>query len=321
MVDTSTLFSDILKAKERLKGVINQTHLQYSKTFSRWSRGEIYLKPENLQKTGSFKIRGAYNKISTLTEAEKRKGVITASSGNHAQGVAYSASLLGVKATIVMPIDAPKSKVEAVKDYGGNIIFHGQTSSERIERAAELAHKEGLIMIHSFNDPYVIAGQGTIGIEILEELPDTDIILVPIGGGGLISGISIAAKEKNKDIAIIGVEAEGAPTMTKSLRVGKLIKLDSIDTIADGIRTTQVGSITFEIAKELVNDVVLVNDEEIKEAVFYLLQRGKLLVEPSGAVTVAAVLSKKVNVKGKKCVAVLSGGNIDMALLKEIVTL
>ncbi len=320
MIDIGALFSQVLEAQKRLKGIVNPTHLQYSKTFSRWSGCEVYLKPENLQKTGSFKIRGAYNRISTLTEGEKKAGVVTASSGNHAQGVAYSASLLGVKATIVMPIDAPKSKVEAVKGYGGRVIFHGRTSSERIAKATELAKENGLTMIHSFNDTSVIAGQGTIGIEILEELPDADVILAPIGGGGLISGISIAAKTKNRGITIIGVEAEGAPTMTESIKAGEVVKLSSINTIADGIRTTQVGSVTFEIAKELVDDIVLVNDNEIKEAVFYLLQRSKLLVEPSGAVTIAAVLSSKIDAKGKKVVAVLSGGNIDMSLLKEIIS-
>ena len=249
MINEDEMKDRISKARMLLKGIINDTSLHFSKTFSSWSGGKVYLKPENLQKVGSFKIRGTYNCMSCLLPEQKARGVVAASSGNHAQGVAYAASLLGIRSVIVMPLNASKTKVEAVKSYGGKIPFCGYTSSERIAKADEIAISEGLTMIHPFNNPLIIAGHGTIGLEILEELADVDLVLCPVGGGGLISGIAVAIKGYSHRVKVIGVEAEGAPSMTNSLKLDRVIKLDSINTIADGIRTDQVSDLTFSIAR------------------------------------------------------------------------
>lgn len=314
------IYKDIIEAKTLLKGVIHLTPLDFSNTLSKMTGGEIYLKLENLQKTGSFKVRGAYYKISKLIRRKKVKGVVAASAGNHAQGVAYAASKANVKAKIVMPIFTPLAKVMATESYGAEVILHGRIFDESYDFAKKLAEEEGLDLIPPFEDPEIIAGQGTIGLEILENLDDIDTVIVPIGGGGLISGISIALKKKLGDrIQVIGVQSEEYPSMYNEYK-GEALKPKHMYTIAEGIAVKKPGKLTGSIIKKLVDNIVLVSDDAISRAIFLLLERGKILAEGAGAASVAALLENKVDAEGKKVVAIISGGNLNMTTLTRIIS-
>ena len=307
----------IKEARENIKDVVTKTPLLYSNVFSKSSNNEVYMKCENLQLTGAYKLRGALNKIISLSEEEKAKGVICSSAGNHAQGVAYASSLMGVESSIVMPETTPYLKVESTKNYGGNIILHGKCYDDAFLKAKTIEEEEGKVFIHPFNDIDVICGQGTIALEIFEEINDLDYILVPIGGGGLISGISVAAKSLNPNIKIIGVQAEGAPSMALSIKKDKICTLDSVNTIADGISVKTPGSKTFEIVREYVDDIITVSENDIVNAFLLLVEKHKLVAEASGVITLAAL--KKLRVKNKKVCCILSGGNIDMLTISTLI--
>ena len=308
---------DFIKAKEKLSKVLLETHLIYSPIFSKESGNKVFIKPENLQKTGSFKIRGAYNKISNLTDAEKKRGVIASSAGNHAQGVAYGAKESGIKAVIVMPKSTPLIKVESTKQYGAEVILHGDVYDDAYKKAKELEEKEGYVFVHPFNDEDVLDGQGTIALEILEELPETDIILVPIGGGGLISGIACAAKILKPEIKIIGVEPEGAASAYEAIKENKIIELKEANTIADGTAVKKIGDLNFEYIKKYVDEIITVSDYELMEAFLLLVEKHKIIAENSGILSVAA--TKKIKEKNKKVVSVISGGNIDVLMISSMI--
>ena len=306
-----------IKAKKNLSKVLLETHLIYSPIFSKESGNKVFIKPENLQKTGSFKIRGAYNKISNLTDAEKKRGVIASSAGNHAQGVAYGAKESGIKAVIVMPKSTPLIKVESTKQYGAEVILHGDVYDDAYKKAKELEEKEGYVFVHPFNDEDVLDGQGTIALEILEELPETDIILVPIGGGGLISGIACAAKILKPEIKIIGVEPEGAASAYEAIKENKVIELKEANTIADGTAVKKIGDLNFEYIKKYVDEIITVSDYELMEAFLLLVEKHKIIAENSGILSVAA--TKKIKEKNKKVVSVISGGNIDVLMISSMI--
>ena len=308
---------DFIKAKEKLSKVLLETHLIYSPIFSKESGNKVFIKPENLQKTGSFKIRGAYNKISNLTDAEKKRGVIASSAGNHAQGVAYGAKESGIKAVIVMPKSTPLIKVESTKQYGAEVILHGDVYDDAYKKAKELEEKEGYVFVHPFNDEDVLDGQGTIALEILEELPETDIILVPIGGGGLISGIACAAKILKPEIKIIGIEPEGAASAYEAIKENKVIELKEANTIADGTAVKEIGDLNFEYIKKYVDEIITVSDYELMEAFLLLVEKHKIIAENSGILSVAA--TKKIKEKNKKVVPVISGGNIDVLMISSMI--
>lgn len=309
---------DFKKARNELEEVLVSTPLEYSATFSRYTGHKIWVKPENLQKTGSFKIRGAYTRISRLSEEEKKAGVITASSGNHGQAVAHAAASLGVSSLVVMPEDAPEAKCRAVASYGGEILKHGHYADERKAHARELAEDRHLIYVDSTDDADIIAGQGTCYLEILEELPDVDAVVAPIGGGGLISGISRASRVSSPDVQVVGVEPEGSCCMYRSVQRGHPVEVE-VKTIADGLRTKKPGELPFEYAAASVDRFFQVTEEEITDALLVALQRMKLLLEPSGAVSLAGVLKGAVPGSGKNVVVILSGGNVDLSLISEII--
>ena len=304
-------------AREHLKNVLLPTPLIYSPIFSEESGNNIYIKPENLQKTGAFKIRGAYNKILKLTEEEKKRGVIASSAGNHAQGVAYAARELGIKAVIVMPKTTPLIKVQSTKKYGAEVVLYGDVYDDAYQKAKELEEKEGYVFVHPFNDPDVLEGQGTIALEILEELPNTDVIVVPIGGGGLISGIACAAKQLKPDIKIVGVEPSGAASATEALKKNKLVTLPEANTIADGTAVKRIGELNFEYIKKYVDEVVTVDDYELTEVFLLLTEKHKLIAENSGVLPLAAL--KKLTDRGKNVVPVVSGGNIDVLMISSMI--
>lgn len=308
---------DFMEARERLNTVITKTKLIHSSIFSNETGNEVYIKPENLQRTGAFKIRGAYNKIAKLTEEEKKRGVIAASAGNHAQGVALAAQKLGIKAVIVMPKHTPLIKVEATRRYGAEVILTGEVYDEAYEYAKKLQEKEGYTFVHPFNDEDVIEGQGTIALEVLEELLDADIILVPIGGGGLISGIASAAKLKNPLIKIIGVEPEGAASALEARKSHHVVELDEANTIADGTAVKKIGDITFDYIEKYVDDIVTVSDYELMAAFLVLVEKHKIVAENSGILAVAGL--KKLNVTGKKIISIISGGNIDVLTISSMI--
>lgn len=308
---------DFESTKQRLQEVTRYTNLIYSPIFSKESNNEVYIKPENLQTTGAFKIRGAYNKISKLTEEEKNKGLIASSAGNHAQGVALAAQKLGVKATIVMPKSTPLIKVEATKSYGANVVLAGDCYDEAYEEARRLEKENGYVFIHPFNDLDVIEGQGTIGLEMVEELKDVDCILVPIGGGGLISGIALAIKKINPSIKVIGVEPDGAAAMKISVENNRLVHLDKVNTIADGVAVKSPGDLTFEIIREYVDEIVTVSDFDIMEACLLLLEKHKLIGENAGVLGLAGL--KKIKEKNKKIISLVSGGNIDVLTIASMI--
>ena len=308
---------DFIKAKEKLSKVLLETHLIYSPIFSKESGNKVFIKPENLQKTGSFKIRGAYNKISNLTDVERKRGVIASSAGNHAQGVAYAAKESGIKAVIVMPKSTPLIKVESTKQYGAEVILHGDVYDDAYKKAKELEEKEAYVFVHPFNDEDVLDGQGTIALEILEELPETDIILVPIGGGGLISGIACAAKILKPEIKIIGVEPEGAASAYEAIKENKVVELKEANTIADGTAVKKIGDLNFEYIKKYVDEIITVSDYELMEAFLLLVEKHKIIAENSGILSVAA--TKKIKEKNKKVVSVISGGNIDVLMISSMI--
>ena len=308
---------DFTTAREHLQKVLLPTHLIYSPIFSEESGNQIYIKPENLQKTGAFKIRGAYNKINKLTEEEKKRGVIASSAGNHAQGVAYAARELGIKAVIVMPKTTPLIKVQSTKKYGAEVVLYGDVYDDAYQKAKELEAQEGYVFVHPFDDIDVLEGQGTIALEILEEMPDAEVIVVPIGGGGLISGIAAAAKMIKPDIKIIGVEPSGAASATEALKKNKVVTLPEANTIADGTAVKRIGDLTFNCIKQYVDEVVTVDDYELTEAFLLLAEKHKIIAENSGILPLAAL--KKLNERGKKVVPVVSGGNIDVLMISSMI--
>ncbi|HPI98132.1 MAG TPA: threonine/serine dehydratase [Synergistales bacterium] len=298
---------------------MHRTNLITSRTLDSMTGTSLFLKPENLQRTGAFKIRGALNAVLSLEAEKGQRGIITASSGNHGQAVALAGAITGYPATVIMPEDASPAKVDAVRGYGARVIFCGTSSRERIEMAEDLCLSKGLTFIHPFDDPLVMAGQGTIGLEIISDLPDVDNVLVPVGGGGLISGIATAIKETDPKIRITGVEPEQSNSMYLSIQAGERQQLDNIVSIADGLKTSIPGRNTFPVVQKYVDDIILVSEEEIRKAVLILLERCKILVEPSGAVTVAALISGRLSVKGLKSVCVLSGGNFSLPELGKVI--
>jgi len=310
----------IQKARELINDVVYKTPFAYAPILSQKVGNEIYLKKENLQITGAFKLRGAFNKIASIPEEKRKKGVIAASAGNHAQGVAFSANYFNVPSIIVMPEATPLTKVTGVKEYGGEVVLAGNNYDEAYEYALNLAEKKGLEFIHPFADDDVIAGQGTIALEMLEKVPDLDYIVVPIGGGGLISGIASAAKQINPHIKVVGVTAEGAPAMRLSFLSGSVQDTTFVKTIADGIAVRDTNPKMYELVKEVVDDIVEVDDEEIANAILFLMERQKVVVEGAGAVGVAALLHHKIKFTApKKVGVVLSGGNIDVTMINLII--
>ena len=305
------------EASEVVKQVAIETKLLYSAYFSNQTGNKVYLKPENMQLTGAYKIRGAYYKISTLNEEERKKGLITASAGNHAQGVAYAAKAFGVKAVIVMPTTTPLMKVERTKSYGAEVVLYGDVYDEACAHAYELAEKEGYTFIHPFDDPAVATGQGTIAMEIVKELPLVDYILVPIGGGGLCTGVSTLAKMLNPNIKVIGVEPAGANCMQVSLKNGKVTTLPSVNTIADGTAVKTPGEKIFPYVQKNLDDIITVPDDELIVAFLDVVENHKMVVENSGLLTVAAL--KHLDVKNKKIVSILSGGNMDIITMSSVV--
>lgn len=320
MSDTSTIvtLADIVKAREALDSVVHHTALDKSHTFSTLTGNEVYLKLENLQKTGSFKIRGAYNRINSLSSEEKSHGVIAASAGNHAQGVAYGAGQAGIKATIVMPEIAPLAKITATRGYGAEVVLAGGVYDESFKKALELQAQTGQTFIHAFDDPAVIAGQGTIGLEILQDLEEVDAVVVPIGGGGLIAGIAVAVKELAPRVKVYGVQAQGAPAMYMSKKAHAIKTTKEAETFADGIAVKVPGDITFSLIDKYVDDIVVVDDEAIASTILMLLERAKLMVEGAGAISLAAALNDKIPAKGK-VVSVISGGNVDVNFISRII--
>jgi len=310
--------SDIRKAQEIIADYVHKTPITSSKALGRKTGVNLYFKAEVFQKTGSFKPRGALNKLHSLTDEEKKRGVITVSSGNHAQGLAYASSLLGISATVVMPEATPENKVNATRGYGAEVILHGRVE-DLMAKCLEVQKERNLTMVHPFDDPLIIAGQGTIGLEILEDFPEVEWVFVPVGGGGLISGISTAIKLKKADVKIIGVEPTGAAAMLQSVQQNAIIRLDKIDTIAEGLGAPFVGEYTLAHVKRYVDALVLVSDKEIVQALRLILERCKILTEPAGAAGFAALLFNKVKVpSGAQVVCVLSGGNIDLKHLKNL---
>lgn len=310
----------VYHARYVLKDAIRQTDVIYSPSISQESGCNVYLKTENLQITGSFKVRGAYYKISQLTDEEKKRGVIACSAGNHAQGVALASEKFGIKSIICMPDGAPISKVEATKSYGAEVVLVPGVYDDAHNEAERLREEKGYTFIHPFDDEDVIAGQGTIGLEIIEQIKDADVIAVPVGGGGLVSGVAFAVKSLNPKIRVYGVQSAGAPSMVNSLEQKKIITLPSVSTVADGIAVKEPGKITFEACSKYVDGVVSVTDDQVSAAILTLIEKQKMIAEGAGAVAVAAVMFNKIpDVKGKKVVCLVSGGNIDVTILSRVI--
>ena len=305
------------EASEVVKRVTQETKLIYSEYFSAQSGNRVYFKPENMQLTGAYKLRGAYYKISTLSDEERSRGLITASAGNHAQGVAYAAKAYGCRAVIVMPTTTPLMKVNRTKSYGAEVVLWGDVYDEACAKALELAEENGYTFIHPFDDPAVATGQGTIMMEIFKELPLVDYVLVPIGGGGLATGVSTLAKLLNPKIRVIGVEPAGANCMQESLKAGRVVTLDKVNTIADGTAVKTPGSVIFPYIQENIDDIITVQDEELVTAFLDMVENHKMIVENSGLLTAAAL--KHLDAKGKKVVAILSGGNMDVITMSSVV--
>ena len=307
----------IYHASYVLKNVIRQTDMIHAPKIC--PNANVYLKTENLQITGSFKVRGAYYKISQLSDEEKAKGVVACSAGNHAQGVALAAQKNGIKATICLPDGAPISKVEATRSYGAEICLVPGVYDDAYQKALSLRDEMGYTMIHPFDDEYVIAGQGSIGLEIIDQLPDLDAVVVPVGGGGLISGVAFALKHLNPNIKVYGVQASGAPSMVQSLEQDEIVCLDKVGTIADGIKVKEPGVNTFEFCRQYVDQIVTVTDDEVSSAILALIEQHKLIAEGAGAVAVAAVMFDKLPIQGKNVVCLVSGGNIDVTILSRVI--
>lgn len=312
-----TTIADVYRARKNLDGVIRKTKLVHSDYFSKLSGNEVYIKPENLQKTGSFKLRGAYNCICQLTDEERARGVIAASAGNHAQGVAYAAQHLGAKAVIVMPATTPLLKVEATKAYGAEVVLSGDSFDDAAAKAVELQKQHNYTFIHPFNNIEVILGQGTTALEIIDELKDVDAILVPVGGGGFVSGVAVATKLVNPNIKVIGVEPCGAACMTSSIQEDKIVTLPSVETVAEGTAVKTPGDLTFAFTKKYVDEIVTVSEFEIMSALLSLIEKHKLIAEGAGVLSLAA--SRKLQFKGKKVAAIVSGGNIDISTISALI--
>ncbi len=313
-------FEDVRAAAQTIRGVANHTPLLTSRTINEMSGYDVYFKCENFQRIGAFKFRGAYNALARLSEAEKARGVVTHSSGNHAQGIALAARLLGIAATIVMPTDAPTAKVAATRGYGAEIVLYDRQVEERLEVATRLKEERRLTFIHPYDHPHVMAGQGTAALELLEDVPDLAVLVTPVGGGGLLSGCATAAKAIKPDIRLFGVETESSNDWWQSFRTGERVKIPPPPTIADGMRTQQPGALTWPVIRALVEDILLVSDEQVIDTVKLLLMRMKILAEPTGAVAPAAVLQGLVGPPGSKVGVLISGGNIDAELLAELLT-
>jgi len=303
--------SDFLRAKLNLTGIIKKTSLDISANFSRIYGGNVYLKPENLQKTGSFKIRGAFNCICQMSPEEKAKGIIAFSAGNHAQGVAYAAAQMDCKAVIVMPEAAPEAKVRATEDYGARVIKCGGPTENRVKKVKELIKEHGYTLVHPFDDKDVIAGQGTIGLEILEEMPELEAVVVPVSGGGLISGIATVIKKIKPEVTVYGVQPENSNAVYKSFNNKKICSCDNPDTVADALIAQKPGKLPFELILKYVDDIITVSEKEIIDSCLLLAERAKLVVEPGGAVALSAVINKKID-SYQNVVSVLSGGNVDI---------
>ena len=313
-------FDKVYHAHHVLKEAIRQTDIIFSPVLSSQCGCEIYLKTENLQITGSFKVRGAYYKISQLTAEEKAKGVIACSAGNHAQGVALASKKFGIKATICMPDGAPISKVEATKSYGAEVVLVPGVYDDAHNYAEKLREERGSTFIHPFDDEDVIAGQGTIGLEIMEQLKDADVVVTPVGGGGLVSGVAFAVKSLNSKVRVYGVQSAGAPSMVNSLEHHKIETLPSVSTVADGIAVKEPGKLTFDICEKYVDGVVSVTDDQVSAAILALIEKQKMIAEGAGAVALAAVMYDKIpDIKGKKVVCLISGGNIDVTILSRVI--
>lgn len=308
---------DFKAARSVLSGVIRPTPLVHSTAFSKTTENHVYIKPENLQVTGAYKIRGAYYKISTLTQEEKDRGLVTASAGNHAQGVAYAAQHAGVSATVVMPTTTPLVKVNNTKDYGANVVLQGATFDDAAELAAQLSETEGYTYVHPFNDPVLATGQGTIAYEIFSDLPDVDIILVPVGGGGLAAGVSTLAKLLNPSVKVYGVEPSGAASMKASLEAGHVVTLDRVDTIADGVAVKTPGDQVFPYIQKNVDGIITIDDDELVDAFLDVMEKHKMIVENAGLLPIAAL--NHLDCTGKNVVSVLSGGNMDVITISSLV--
>jgi len=318
-METTVTFSDIQSAAERLAGQAHRTPVVTSRTFDQIAGCQVFFKCENLQRGGAFKFRGAYNALSQLTSEQRQRGVVAFSSGNHAQGLALAAKVLCIPATVVMPSDAPQIKVEATRGYGADIVPYDRLTGDREAIARQLAAERGLTVIPPFDHPHIIAGQGTAAMELFQDVPDLDVLITPVGGGGLISGCATAAKAMRPGVRVVGVETEPANDAWQSLRTGQRVTIPVPDTIADGIRTTSLGVITFEIMRKLVDEIALVTDADVIEAMRFMLLRMKLLAEPTGAVPVAALMARKVDgVAGRRVGVIVSGGNADPAMLLKI---
>ena len=320
---TKVTLEDVKKAQETIKDIVKKTDILESTKLSSMTGANVYYKCENLQKTGSFKVRGACNKIANLTDEEKANGVIASSAGNHAQGVALGAKMNGIEATIVMPQTAPLAKVTATKSYGANVVLEGLVYDDAYAKALEIQKETGATFLHPFNDEYVIAGQGTIALEIFEQMNNkVDTILCPIGGGGIIAGVAVAAKALNPNVKIIGVQTANIPSMHESMKAGKVTTAFKDTSVADGISVKTVGELTFSIVKDLVDDVILVEEGEIAEGLLFLMENQKVVAEGSGAVTTAAILSGKyIPKKNENVVCIISGGNIDINTLNRIIAI
>lgn len=319
-------YEDIEAARETLKGIITQTSMDHSRALGRITGSTVHLKCENLQRAGSFKVRGAYVHMASLSDAQKAKGVVAASAGNHAQGVALAASKLGIDARIYMPLGAALPKVQATRDHGATVVLAGNNVNEALELAARYADETGATFVHPYDNPNIVAGQGTLGLEIVEQQPDVDTVIMSIGGGGLLAGVAIAIKEyarrQGRHINLIGVQAEKAAAYPPSLVAGKPVTLDNVATIADGIAVGRPGDVPFAVIQELCDEVVTVTDDEIAAAIVFLLERSKMVVEPAGAAPVAALMTGKlqeVGIESESIVGVLSGGNIDPMLMLKVI--
>lgn len=310
---------EIKKARKVLNGVVCRTELAYTNTLSDMTGNKVYLKMENQQRTGSFKLRGAYNKVASLSEDAKKNGIIASSAGNHAQGTALAGTLFGIPSTVVMPKNAPLSKVKATRSYGASVVLHGSVYDEAYAEARRIQAEKQLTFIHPFDDPLVIAGQGTIGMEILEDLPDIEAVVVPIGGGGLIAGVALALKSLKPQVKVIGVQTQNMPSMAESITKKKLITYNGCPTIADGIAVKTPGELTFELVQRYVDEIVTVDEEEIAGSILLLMERIKTISEGAGAAAVAAVVNRLPAYQNKKIAAIISGGNIDVNMMSRIV--
>lgn len=313
-------FEDVKSAAQALQGVAHRTPVLTSRTVNELTSYQVYFKCENLQRMGAFKFRGAYNALSRLSEAEKARGVVTHSSGNHAQGIALAAKLLGISAVIVMPTDAPASKLAATRGYGAEIVPYNRHKQDRAEISAQVARERGLIFVHPYDNPHVMAGQGTAALELLEDVPDLDVLVTPVGGGGLLSGCATVARALVPSIQIFGVETEASNDWWQSFQRNERVKISPPDTIADGMRTQQPGELTFPVVREAGAQILLVSEAQVIEAMKFLLLRLKILVEPTGAVAPAAVFQKMVGPAGRKVGVIISGGNVDADLLAHVLT-